>query len=462
MKFIEILSLILGIIMAIAYLYQIVYFMVGIGAEVRTRLITSKQPALPPPKDAGTRRYAFVIAARNEAEVIGQLIESLQRQTYPAELFDIFVVADNCDDNTAEVSRAAGAYVYERTDTENQKKGYALTYLFEKIKEDFGGYRAYDGYIIFDADNIADKNFLTEIDKEFCKGRRVITGYRNSKNFGTNWITSSYSIAFMREAQYLNRPRKILNSSATVSGTGYLISSEIIEEKDGWHYHLLTEDYAFTADLITEGEKIGYAGDAMFYDEQPEKFKQSWTQRVRWTRGFYQVLFRYGKGILKNMFKDKSMALSRYDIFMFLAPSFLFNIVTVALSVLAIVLNIIDMQKASAMGADVVLSFAGGLVGFYLLNMFQGAITVISERKKIRATTGRKIAGIFTYPLFMFTYIPISLVALFVRPKWHTIKHHTVDSIEDFNKEKVQTVRDFTRVNVTPPEEMVYSGEEAE
>lgn len=455
MKFIDVLSLILGIVVAVAYLYQIVYFMVGIGDEVRFRLITSKKPPLPPPDGAGKNRYAFAIAARNEENVIDQLIESLQRQTYPSELFDIFVIADNCDDNTAEVAREAGAYVYERTDPVKKRKGYALTDLFEHIKEDFGGYGAYDGYIIFDADNIADKNFLREMDKEFCKGCRVITSYRNSKNYGTNWITSGYSIAFMREAQYLNRPRRIFNSSATVSGTGYLFSYEILEENGGWPYHLLSEDYAFTADLIVKGEKIGYTGNAMFYDEQPVKFKQSWTQRIRWTRGFYQVLWTYGKGILSNLFKDGSMFLSRYDIFMFLAPSLLFNVATVALSVLAIILNIVDMQAASAMSADVGLSFLSGLLGYYALNFVQGFITVISEWKKIKATTGRKIASMFTYPLYMFTYIPISLVALLVKPQWNTIKHHTAKTIEDFNYDAVQVTHDFSHEGLNQNEEII-------
>ncbi len=462
MEFIQVLSLILGIVMAVAYLYQIVYFLVGMTAEVRTRLITSKRLPLPDPEGSGKNRYAFVIAARNEANVIGHLIDSLHLQSYPKELFDIYVIADNCDDDTANVAREAGAHVYERNDQKLKGKGYALTELFENIKRDFGGYDAYDGYIVFDADNIVDSNYLREMDKEFCKGTRVVTSYRNSKNFGTNWITSGYSVAFMREAQYLNRPRRILNSSATVSGTGYLFSCEILEEKGGWPYHILTEDLALTADLVVNGEKIGYSSTAVFYDEQPEKFSQSWKQRVRWTRGFYQVIYTYGKGLLKNMFKDKDMWLSRYDVFMFLAPSLFFNLATVALSILAVILNIVDMHNASKLAPDVGLSFLSGIAGFYALNLIQGLITVVSEWKKIRATTGRKIASIFTYPLYMFTYIPISLVALIVRPQWVPISHKVTKSIEDMNSEGAEKVKEFSKENVKRREETVYTEEDLE
>ena len=445
----------LGIFVFIAFFYQIIYFLVGMGAEARTRLITSKRPPLPEPESAKTNRYAFVIAARNEAGVIAQLIESIHLQDYPSELIDILVIADNCSDRTAAIANEAGAIVYERNDKSKLGKGYALTELFKSVKKDYG-YDNWDGYIIFDADNIIDKNFLSEMDKEFCAGNRIITGYRNSKNFGDNWITAGYSVAFMREAQYLNRPRKILHSSATVSGTGYLFSHEILEENDGWIYHLLTEDLEFTADTIVKGEKIAYAPGAMFYDEQPTGFKQSWMQRLRWTRGFYQVIFHYGKGLLGNLFKDRSMVLSRYDLFMFLAPSLLFNIATVSLSVLALILNIIDMQKAAAMGPDVALSIVSGIAGYYALNFAQAFVTVISEWKKIKATNGKKIASMFTYPIFMFTYIPLSLCALFVRPQWTPIAHKDAKSIEDINKANVYRP-EYSDVIYTSDEEDISS-----
>ena len=156
------------------------------------------------------------------------------------------------------------------------------------------------------------------------------------------------------------------------------------------------------------------------------------------------------------------MALSRYDIFMFLAPSLMFNLATVALSVLALVLNIVDMNGASKLAPDVGLSFLSGLIGYYALNFVQGFITVISEWKKIRTTSGRKIASMFTYPLYMFTYIPISLVALLVRPQWTPIAHSVTTSIEDMNRENVQTVRELSHENVPPHEEAVYSEEPAE
>ena len=80
-------------------------------------------------------KFAVLISARNEENVIGELIESIHSQNYPEELVDIYVVADNCTDNTAKISKDAGAVVYERFNTEQVGKGYALEFLYEKQKE---------------------------------------------------------------------------------------------------------------------------------------------------------------------------------------------------------------------------------------------------------------------------------------------------------------------------------------
>lgn len=137
-----------------------------------------KQPEYEPKK---LHRFAFIIAARNENAVIGNLIKSIKAQNYPSELIDVVVVADNCTDNTAEIARSCGAIVYERFNKVLVGKGYALDYAFNKIKEDEGDYTAYDGYFIFDADNVIDRNYVREMNKTFDQGYRVVTSYRNSK-----------------------------------------------------------------------------------------------------------------------------------------------------------------------------------------------------------------------------------------------------------------------------------------
>jgi cellulose synthase/poly-beta-1,6-N-acetylglucosamine synthase-like glycosyltransferase len=376
-------------------------------------------------------KFAFIIAARNENAVIANLIKSIKAQDYPSELIDIIVVADNCSDNTAEIARANGAIVYERFSTTQVGKGYALDFAFSKIKEYNGSYEAYDGYFIFDADNIISKDYVSAMNKTFDQGYRVITSYRNSKNYDTNWITSGYSLWFCREAKYLNNPRMLLKTSCAVSGTGYLVDSSIITKYGGWKCNLLTEDIEFSVVNILDGVKIGYCPDAMFYDEQPETFKQSWNQRLRWSKGFYQVMYRYGKRLITRGFQKRELFVSCYDMFMTIAPATLLSIGCIILNFIFLIVGANDPVVFRTIFPQTMESIVFGLVSFCLLMFIIGCVTLATEWNKILAKPSKKIISLFTFPLFMLTYIPISLVALVKKVEWKPITHCVSKSMED-------------------------------
>src|SRR5699024_8644821 len=287
LRFLDSLQFVLFVFFTAAYAYQIVYLVIGlIGKERRGK------------QDAKLHRYAAVISARNEEGVIGDLIRDLKGQHYPEKLLDVFVVADNCTDGTAAVAREAGAIVYERFNKVQVGKGYALDWLFKRIFADKGK-QTYDGFFVFDADNLVDPNFVREMNKMFDTGEyAALTSYRNSKNFCDNWISAGYALWFLREARFLNRPRTQLGVNCAVSGTGFLVAGDVIREDGGWPYHLLTEDIEFSIACAVRGRKIGYCGTAVVYDEQPVQFRQSWDQRMRWSKGFYQVDAKYTAPLL--------------------------------------------------------------------------------------------------------------------------------------------------------------------
>ena len=423
MKAITAINTILYISLTVLYFYQMIYILVALYNEKHKKKQVYEPKVL--------HRFAFIIAARNESAVIANLIKSIKAQNYPSELIDVIVVADNCSDNTAEIARQNGAIVYERFSTTLVGKGYALDYAFSKIKEYNGSYDAYDGYFIFDADNVINKDYVSAMNKTFDQGYKVITSYRNSKNFDTNWITSGYSLWFCREAKYLNNPRMILKTSCAVSGTGYLVDSSIITKYDGWKCNLLTEDIEFSVVNILDGVKIGYCSDAMFYDEQPETFKQSWNQRLRWSKGFYQVMFRYGKQLLKMGFKRHELFVSCYDMFMTIAPATLLSVGCIIINIIFLFMGTSDPIAFKSIFPEAILSIVLGLVSFCLLMFSIGCITMATEWNKIIAKPGRKIMSLFTFPFFMLTYIPISLVALVKKVEWKPITHCVSKSMEE-------------------------------
>lgn len=423
MRTINTINSILYIALTVLYFYQFIYIVIALIGDKKKKLDTYEAKKL--------HKFAFIIAARNEQAVIGNLINSIKQQNYPAELIDVIVVADNCTDDTAQIAQEHGAICYERFNNMLVGKGYALDYCFNKIVEQFGDYTAYDGYFIFDADNVIDKNYVKEMNKVFDRGYNVITSYRNSKNYDTNWITSGYSLWFIREAKYLNNPRMMLKTSCAVSGTGFLVNSSIIKKNNGWKFNLLTEDIQFSVVNILEGEKIGYCESAMFYDEQPTTFKQSWNQRMRWSKGFYQVMFRYGRELIAMMFKKREMFVSCYDMFMTLAPATLLSIGCILLNLIFLAYGATDVHMLRRILPGTLGSIAFAGVNFYLLMFSIGFITLVTEWNKILAPANKKIKSLFTFPLFMITYVPISLVALVKKVEWKPIAHSISKSVEE-------------------------------
>lgn len=361
-------------------------------------------------------RYAVLIAARNEEKVIGQLIESIHNQNYPQELIDIYVVADNCTDSTAEIALQEGAYVYERFNQIQVGKGYALKFLLEQIFQS-GNMEDYDGFFIFDADNLLDENYVTEMNRTFSDGYKVVTSYRNSKNFGDNWISSGYALWFLHEAQFLNKGRLLLGNSCMVSGTGYVIAREVLERNDGWNFFLLTEDIEFTADCIVNDIKIGYCEKAVFYDEQPTRFQDSWHQRLRWIKGYFQVYRKYGKQLFQKL--GKANGFSCFDMLMANLPAFVMTSIATVASVAMTVAGLMFAEDISFVLFSVVRLVVQTSLGMFAL----GVYTMLTEWKQVHIPWYQKIGYCFTFPIYMLTYIPIAFAALKRKVEWKPIRH---------------------------------------
>ena len=424
---IDFLNAMVLIFMTIAYAYQI--FFLFLGLYFKYKKVDKNIDKIK------MYRYACVCSARNEEAVIGQLIRSLKNQNYPKELIDIYVIADNCTDLTAFKAKQEGAYVISRFDKNNRGKGYALDYFFYQLQKRYDCL-PYEGYFVFDADNIVDVNFVKEMNKIHNLGYDAITSYRNSKNFDENWISASYSIWFLRESRFLNYPRFHCNTSCAISGTGFFVSTKLINENNGWPYHLLTEDIEFSVNCAINGNLIGYCDKAVVYDEQPVTFSQSWTQRMRWSKGFYQINTHYTIELIKGIFVNKKHRFSSYDLLMTTAPSMILTLSVIGFNLFLLIDCILNPSRLSYVNTETLsvtsnyIFFA--LINFYLIMYFCGVVTILSEWKKIRTTSFKKIIYSFMFPIFMMTYIPIALVALFKKVEWKPIKHFATDNSNHF------------------------------
>ena len=203
--------------------------------------------------------FAMVVAAHDEHSVIKQMVQSLRNLDYDKEKYDIFVIADNCTDDTAKIAAEAGALVHERFHAEKRGKGYALEWMFEKI---FKMEKQYDAVCVFDADNIVDPQYLNEINKKLNEGYKAVQGYVDTKNPNDSWITASYAISFWCLNKVFQTARSNLGLSNQINGTGFALRTEVIKEM-GWGATCLTEDMEFTMKLILNNIKVGWAKKAV-------------------------------------------------------------------------------------------------------------------------------------------------------------------------------------------------------
>lgn len=470
---------IVGSILSIMLFYKTIYFFIGIFFTRKFKPAKKKH------------KYAIVIAARNEEKVIGNLIDSIKKQDYPKDLITTFVVADNCTDKTAEVVRKKGAICYERFDDEKKTKGFALQYLFEKIEEDYGRTN-FEGYFVFDADNLLKKDYITRMNESFDSGEKIITSYRNTKNFDENWIASTYALHWIRSIRYNHRARSVLRLATNIQGTGFLFSNEIV--KDGWNYTSLTEDRALTADAVAQGYRISYNDAAMFYDEQPVSLKIALRQRLRWSKGHLLAFLETGPYLFINVFCGKLFLKTKwreiekkkkktikdyflsfvesirhrfasYDTLMQLTPLSVFNLFRwLLISVILygfysytagingatlfsgstyltkILKSFISIKIFTSPGLNAL--FVGMLIaiwyrifyriGAYIEKMFTAIYLFIIERKNIKKMSiWKKALYTITWPTFDIIGRYTTYAALFVKVTWKPIPHESTITIDD-------------------------------
>jgi len=344
-------------------------------------------------------------------------VDNLSNLNYPRDLYDIFVIADNCDDNTADVAKNGGAIVYERRDETKKSKGFALEWMFDKL---FKMEKTYDGVVIFDADNLVHPDFLMEMNNRLLKGDRIIQGYLDAKNPYDTWVAGTFAIAFWVIDHISHLAKTNIGLSAVLGGTGMCIASDVLK-KYGWRATCLTEDMEFTMESLAEGIKTTWAHDAIVYDEKPLTFKQSWNQRKRWAQGQFDVAHRYIPKMLVEGWRQKDIRIWDGCIYLlqphFLMISTLFIIISyVQLGFEPFYTNIYNLMPRELM------TFI--MLGQYILPM----IILFKIRAKFKAWL-----YMLLYPVFIYSWIPIIFLGFIHRNEheWSHTKHTRAMNYED-------------------------------
>lgn len=344
-------------------------------------------------------RFVCLIAARNEETVIGQLVESLQKQNYPRELYDIYVIPNNCTDGTADAAAAAGAHLFRCLDPV-RCKGDALHQAVAWLLP-----QGYDAFCVFDADNEANPNFLAEMNRALASARSAKSRIF-AKNPRQSWVCACYETFFCNANLFLNRARSSIGLSARVIGTGFAVRRDLMEELGGWNTESLTEDAEFYAQLAARGEKTAFVPGAVTYDEEPLSFQESLIQRRRWMSGIMEVCRKKANSLLQSIpgkgrlpAADALIQLTFSRLQAWIIPCFLLQVCA-------------DPSALSDLSSIA--------LRYYITTLLIGGASLLAERR----LTWHASFSLLLYPLFIFSFVLLQTFSL-LRPNrsWTPIPH---------------------------------------
>ena len=248
-------------------------------------------------------RFAILVPAHNEQALIGRLLDSLAALDFPRQQFDVWVVADNCDDSTADIARGRGAQVLERFSETERAKGFALKWLLQKLAE-LG--RRYDAYVVLDADTVVAPNLLRSMDAHLSSGSEVVQAYYSVLNANASPLASLRYVALA--AIHFLRPlgRTALGLSVGLKGNGMCFTAPVLE-RFGWNWFTLAEDVEFHLALVRAGGRVDFASDTWVLADMPVTLTQAGSQNARWERGRIQLVKQFVPGLLRAAMASRSL-----------------------------------------------------------------------------------------------------------------------------------------------------------
>ena len=313
----EIIFFALFVLTALLLGYQLLLGLLALSAKMITSFETEK-----------SRKFAIVVPAHNEEKIISKTVYSLSGLIYPKRNYEVFVIADNCTDNTAKVASSLGATVLERTNTEKTGKGYALRWAFDQILQK---HDAFDAVIVVDADSLISGNYLEVMNYYLEQGSRAIQSSDLVLPDPGNWSVEATRIGFMLYNYVKPLGRKVLKLNMGLRGNGMCFDADLLREIP-WRAWSLIEDVEYGLNLLLNNEKIDFAPEAIVLAQMPVEAKNAESQRSRWEMGRYGIIKTYTSKFLIKSIKERSAIY--FDVFLDLITPPFVNMMLIVTTIL--------------------------------------------------------------------------------------------------------------------------------
>jgi cellulose synthase/poly-beta-1,6-N-acetylglucosamine synthase-like glycosyltransferase len=236
-------------------------------------------------------RVAIVVPAHNEALSIKTCVESLLQADRADMQTAVYVIADNCTDNTAELARWSGATVMERNNPAERGKGYALHYAFTRLEE-----LGYDCVLVVDADTSVARNFIAAAAGTLRDGAAAVQTRYLARNAEDTTRTRLMALALRAFNVVRPRGRQNLGLSSGILGNGFGLRRETLQAVP-YLASSVVEDLEYHIGLVRSGRRVTFVDQTTVFGEMPVRGHGVETQRSRWEGGRLRMLFDKGPGL---------------------------------------------------------------------------------------------------------------------------------------------------------------------
>ena len=382
------------------------------------------------------RRFALLIPARDESAAIAPLLDSVKRQTYPAELVDVYVIVKDPEDPTIGMVRETLPDAVVQVVPNQKRKADAMDACMQTILSTGG---APDAYLIVDADCILAANYVEEMNNALESGAEVVIPRKLIKNWLTDkkkyrtLYANCSALTYVGVDDMGNKSKSKRGYPLALCGQGMLIGARVISTLGGYPFRSLTEDYEIAVECMRRGYKQLYYEYAEIYSEEPLTRREYNKRRVRWLKGFAQFRKTYGGEIREMTFghgkPDRGNLHFLYDLY----PVYLMlggaGVGFGACLVLALV-----RALSGAGGAAGALLWSLLPFGIAYLDLFVfGAAQLIVSRKYNRMTGWEKLKLLFLFPFVSIEYAWIFVLAFTTTVRaddWAPVARMSIDSDE--------------------------------
>jgi cellulose synthase/poly-beta-1,6-N-acetylglucosamine synthase-like glycosyltransferase len=238
------------------------------------------------------RKFAVLIPGYKEDGVILEVAADALKQDYPADCFDVVIIADSFKEETLKALSEMPLRLIE-VKFDKSTKAKALNKALSILPED------YDIALVLDADNLLESDFLSKMNQAFEKNFKAIQGHRTAKNLNTNLAVLD-AISEEINNHIFRKGHRAIGLSSGIIGSGMAFDYKFFKNMMLEVKAIGGFDKEIELKMLKAGLKIDYLKDAIILDEKVQNSEAFTIQRRRWL----SAQFHYFSQDIGSAFRD--------------------------------------------------------------------------------------------------------------------------------------------------------------